>query len=167
MNKEQIEKRIRTINVIIEDNKQYILLYEEQLGNLQAMLAEAEKPELRHGEIRQWPHCIGIVDTSEPHTHLIWADGNKRTPCTSEAAIWDDSKAIGNLRDIFDDLTALLEPLKEFQLDATYISGCLKDGRITLTDRNEESSLSLTKGRELVSYLQRLVHTAEQAKNDS
>ncbi len=79
-------------------------------------IAEAEKPELRHGEIRQWPHCIGIVDMSEPQTHLIWADGNKRTPCTSEAAIWRDSRVVGNIREYFDDLATITKLLTELDM---------------------------------------------------
>ncbi len=162
MNTEEIKEQIDMQKLIIENHKLCLNGTEKELALLESQLAEAEKPGLRDGEIRQWPHCIGIVDMSEPQTHLIWADGTKRTPCASDSVVWPDSKVIGNLKDIFADLEARQEPLEHFRVCGLDV-GLNELGNIQLTNDDKDTLyIHSDDWHNFILNLQRLVYTAEQ-----
>ena len=129
---------------------------------LETQLAEAEKPELRHGDIRLWNPSgdIGIVDMSEPNPHMIWESHDLRN-AKNKDNILSQSKSIGTLQEIFDDLKALSEPLTEFFLGPQLFS--VDDGNI----RTAGCIYQTDRIRIFIDDLRRLLHTAEQAKNDS
>ncbi len=116
-----IDKHIKVIDAVMAD-------IEKEFAESQR--AEAEKPKLRHGDIRQWGCSgVGIVDLSEPAPHVLWVDGDLRNSKTQDV-ILSRSKSTGNLKDIFDDLKAMQENLTEFTLgkglreNTVYLEAC-------------------------------------------
>ncbi len=134
---------------------------EKEYGESQ--LAEAEQPKLRNGDVYTQDSFVVVVRYRSSEWEVTHRDGSR--------LIGDAEKISDHLRNftfshnIFDDLKALAEPLKNFELDETFISGMLDGQMIRLSDRGETSYLPLAKVRELVLYLRRLLHTSEQAKN--
>ena len=166
MNIEALREELELRRAIEADTARFQDMQTQAIAELETQLAEAENPKLRHGDLRECPGNIGIciVDTSEPHGHLIWADKHKRTALTREAGVIHDSKSIGNLKDIFDDLTALREPLKQFKTEyggettEWSLSPQCKD-LIFITDKKTW----IVKHQDipkLILNLRRLVHTA-------
>ncbi len=160
MNKEASEERKKAINNAIEYHKQELVAWER----VKIDAGTTEKPELEHGDYGMDWIVLNRCDTLE------WFGDRKGVGQPASLALIGGPR-IGKF---FADLKALAEPLKEFELSETYISGCLQTNHsgclhktqiIRLTDRDEVSYLSVPKVRELILYLQRLVHTAEQEQN--
>ncbi len=149
--------------------------YDQMVAETEAKLAEAEKPKfVKPKHLDYGTYVFGNCPPVEAvfidmvsgidDIALYCKETGDGASYASDALEEGGFTAIhGNLGD----LTALSEPLTEFKLDATYISGHIEGERICLTDREEESSLSVPKVRELIVYLQRLIHTAERKKNDT
>ena len=130
---------------------------------LETQLAEAEEPKLRHGAYGISADGKGFIIIEQ--STLI---GSPKAFFGDMSGLMEaDQRMLGYLRvgDFFKELEALSEPLTEFELDATFISGCLeRSGTISLVDRGEKSSLPYAKVRELIVYLRRLLHTARTGK---
>lgn len=156
MNEKQLEKHIEMQKQHLSDYKRIVTAVEMELVAFEAELAEA-KPKLRHGDYAY------ASDGGAPRLYInmkggiVWCDDEKIV----DSRICGGNIILGN---IFDDLTALAKPLKEFTLDETFLSGCIAHGKICLIDSKTQSIIPLAKARELVMYLRRLIHTAEQEK---
>ena len=153
MDKKQFEAK----KAIIDKHRGIV---DELMANIEkeygeSQLAEAEQSELEHGDYGMDWIVLNRCDTLE------WFGDRKGVGQPASLALIGGPR-IGN---IFDDLKAVPKPLKEFELSETYISGCIEDDYIWLKDRDERSYLPFAKVRELISYLRRLLHTAEQEQN--
>lgn len=157
------QDKIKEISAWLDKLKTLIDTYNERMK-----AALAEKPKLRHGDIRLWPSCIGIIDKSEPAMHVVWDGGFQRTSRNSESDILADSEPAGNIKDIFDDLKALSKPLEEFPtqyagISTTWtLSNLSKSLNIIHENGCEETIVACDNIPAFILNLRRLVHTAEQ-----
>ncbi len=151
MNQEEIKTQI-------DEAKRVAVKIDSLIAQLEAQLAEVEKPELKNWEIgvndfQQWIKINGA---------FFWI--HDRDNLDEKSSLHESDFIDGphiNIYDVLDDLKARQEPLTEFKLSETFISGSLSGSLIYLKDRDEQSSLPLAKVRELVVYLQRLIFAAE------
>ncbi len=146
-------------------------------ARIQAQLAEAEKPTLRHGDIRMWSGCGGIVDKSEPAMHIIWADDDARSAILTEEDVLQNSKPVGTLGEYFRDLRAMSEDLTVFEmaclcnsedtLQVAICGGCPNGNDIHFSINRDGRSIHvpLKDIPAFILNLQRLVHTAGKEKN--
>ena len=160
MNQEEIKTDIETEKLYLEDCETTVKVVREHLAALEAKLAEAEKPELRHGDygIDEDNGSFVVVDQSglfgtpkaffENGSGMVEADKNMSSDLR-----------LGN---IYKCIAALKEPLKEFRVCNLNIkvNGC---GNIQL-ESDDKRILYITSGQwhEFLAKFQRLVFTAEQ-----
>ena len=160
-------EKIRGIDRAIEWHAEEVEAWKRVKIEAEATQAEAEKPELRHGDIRLWNPSgdIGIVDMSEPNPHMIWESHDLRN-AKNKDNILSQSKSIGTLQEIFDDLKALSEPLKKFTVDngpyRTVEVTIQPHGLLRLQDDDGFMLMGQCDIPAFILNLRRLLHTAEQ-----
>jgi len=108
-----------------------------RIAEIDKQIAGESKPKLRHGDIRMWPTRseLGIIDLSEPNCHVIWKNGDKRN-CASV----NNSKLVGTITEVFDDLKAMQENVTECSLDSCRV----KTKRVVFEVDTLEDSLSIS-----------------------
>ncbi|KKM04382.1 hypothetical protein LCGC14_1764830 [marine sediment metagenome] len=164
MNKDEIKREIDCKSACQTALLGFARDYEHEIAALEADLAEAEKPELRHldfgantdqrwiklGETIHWVHEGRMNDTS------VLAD--------KEFA----KERKGNLQDIFDDLKARQEPLKKFTMKETTaaaeFSGSINKWTVYLKDHchGPGVNIGIKDIPDFILNLERLVYTAGQ-----
>ncbi len=153
MNEQEIKTKIEQNQI---DSQKLI----DEGKKLAGASAKIQKPPLRHGDLRLWPGCLGIVDKSEPAMHMLWIDGEKRSNCISEENVLNDSKPVGTLKDIFDDLERNSKDLTKFQEGNITVDidsyNCLR-----IKQFKHKIRLSMCCARSFIIKLRRMVATAE------
>ncbi len=132
-------------------------------ASLEVSLAEAEKPKLRHGDYGYDIHnqpcaAMEVFETNGPRIT------GPSTVCSalcniSEGTVYKPKVILGN---IFDDLTAIAEPLKEFKTDVHLYRIERKgfpDAPIYMAGNHH----SIAEVKEHIRKLRRMVATAERS----
>ena len=133
MNKQELENKIAVQKLYVADCKEDLRTYLIALEMLEAELAEAEKPELRHGDYgwdRGSRNCITLkVAGKEGLRQCIESEG------LWECAVDKCGEPTIVLGNIFDDFKAIAEDLEEFDMDLT---GCESSShiRVQFEERN-------------------------------
>ncbi len=104
-----------------------------EIAHLKAKIAEAEKPKLRHGDI--W------MKDRQVRLHLKEYNDDGRDCMTTDADLFTNlgsyhqgEPVLANLKDIFDDLKALQEPLDNFNIKGAVTRWC-NDGDLAIGPR--------------------------------
>ncbi len=152
MDTEVIDARIE----LIKSNTESLL---KEIAELQAGLAEAEKPELRHGDYG--------YDATSPPGRIVLSLNNKLVTA-GNASVYEKtlkerpdltpSPVLGN---IFDDLKALSEPLEEFTMDG--LRGTMDATSIEISNGDGDKQrfyIALSTVNEFCLNLRHLVFTA-------
>lgn len=160
MNQDEIKAEIEKLVVLSAALDEFVT----RVATLEAKLAGAEKPELRRGGYgvdRNGPFFLHenshswIKEYERGTGSGILSSSLNKTGNNSQLRVWA-SQIIGN---IFDDLNALSEPLKDFDYgDIT--------GKVSEDDPNRVCIggfwHTIKTAKTLSMYIQRLIHTAGQ-----
>ncbi len=129
MNQDEIKKEIDCKSACRAAILGFARDCEHVIVALEAQLAEAEKPELRHLDFGDNGHAKWIKLFDEIHWIELYKEDVSVLP---DADFINNVK--GNLQAIFDDLKALREPLKEFETEIDTQSHRTAEFRATNTD---------------------------------
>ena len=126
MDKEEIKRKIEICETIIDLGDKTLLrlikeVAKEELTELQAQLAEAEKPKLRHGDYgivprgmhKEGPHPVLADPTNLCFNDGYWKDEDGHISCSYGCY---NGREITNRGNIFDDLKAISKSLHEFEV---------------------------------------------------
>ena len=92
MNRDEIKTDIETEKLYLEDCETTVKVVREHLAALEAQLAEAEKPELRHGDYGHRDGTLFVyIDNRVSQDTAYYADG---TFCTSFTENEHDHKLV-------------------------------------------------------------------------
>ncbi len=180
MNNEQIKEEIKDLSYGIQFHRGQGDFHHgvadkraASVQRLEAQLAEAEKPKLRHGD-------YGYDKGGSPRMELVVGRNSKRQSscpagpdyvCTLDDE--PDARHIETkLGNIFDDLDALSEPLKEFKVmdeqNERTVQFVGSPGNLyielTATDGERVRNINIPSSKAVLN-LRRLLHTAEQEQN--
>ena len=164
MSREEIKTDIETEKLYLEDCETTVKVVREHLAALEAQLAEVEKPELRHGD------CVVYNDTGRPQVFMERKGLLEHFGCN-----FGSGHVAKNVTDftfsynIFDDLKALAEPLKEFKImdeqSERTVQFVGSPGNLYIelagTDGERVRNINIPSSKAILN-LRRLVYTAEQ-----
>lgn len=167
MNKTEIHTLIGELQHLAEQADMAAKKWRQDKANLEAQLAEAEKPKLRHGDygLTNQGKPFFYIDVTWDKDHAYFANGTHAsdfTTCELGKEQSDCAIFLGNLAD----LKTMAEPLENFELYGTYIKAQISGRDIAITDCKETSYLTPTQVREYAHKLLRLACTAERTKDD-
>lgn len=131
---------------------------QELLEKLQAQLAQAEKPELRHGDYG-WDAHFNQHAPADPRVYL---DGHHYGCNGGNQDKFPLVFVVGN---IFADLAALSEPLTEFDLCTCRFELFNQGKQVRLFHAGVYAHFGNDNLAELILNLQRLLHTAQRKDN--